>query len=145
LSSSAATRTLPEFGQRGLVRVRHGKAMRGSAPKQRSVLTVFGWAVEYVDEWMVDGWTRIAAVGSTPLCPTERGARISNSALSARFRNVRYEAGIDDSVTFHLLRRSSHRLVLRFRYERAAPANVRGKARWVAQSNAVAQFGVLND
>jgi hypothetical protein len=29
-----------EFGERGVVYVRHGKAKRGSPPKRRSVLTV---------------------------------------------------------------------------------------------------------
>lgn len=36
----------PFFGEWGLVRVRHGKAMRGSPAKQRTVLTVFDWAAE---------------------------------------------------------------------------------------------------
>lgn len=96
----------PEFGQRGVLRVRHGKAMRGSAPKQRSVLTVFGWAVDCVDEWVSDGRPRIASVGATPMWPTERDGRMRANNLSARFRDVRDEAGIDDSVTFHSLRRS---------------------------------------
>jgi len=80
--------------------------MRGSAPKQRSVLTVFGWAVDCVDEWVSDGRPRLASVGATPLWPTERDGRMRANNLSARFRDVRDEAGIDDSVTFHSLRRS---------------------------------------
>ncbi len=38
----------PAFGNLGLVHVRFGKAMRGSAPRRRTVLSVFGWAVEEV-------------------------------------------------------------------------------------------------
>lgn len=41
----------PFFGEWGLVRIRHGKAMRNSPPKQRTVLTVFDWAAEAVADW----------------------------------------------------------------------------------------------
>lgn len=35
-----------EFGNRGVAYVRFGKAMKGSPPKPRSVLTVFPWSVD---------------------------------------------------------------------------------------------------
>jgi hypothetical protein len=41
----------PFFGEWGLVRVCHGKAMRGSPAKQRTVLTVFDWAAEALADW----------------------------------------------------------------------------------------------
>jgi len=36
-----------EFGEFGVCYVRHGKAMKGSPPKRRSVLTVWPWIVEH--------------------------------------------------------------------------------------------------
>lgn len=41
----------PEFTRYGVLQVRFGKASRGSAPKRRSVLTVFDWAPDVVDDW----------------------------------------------------------------------------------------------
>lgn len=38
-----------EFGEHGVLYVRWGKASKGSAPKRRSVLTVFGWSVQVVE------------------------------------------------------------------------------------------------
>jgi integrase len=40
-----------EFGERGVCYVRHGKAMAGSPPKPRSVLTVWPWVVTVLDKW----------------------------------------------------------------------------------------------
>ncbi len=53
----------PEYGDYGLVYVRHGKAKKGSAPKRRSVLTVWDWT-----PWIIEQW--ITEVRSTP--PRER-------------------------------------------------------------------------
>ena len=48
----------PMFGEWGLVRVRHGKAMRGSPAKQRTVMTVFDWAAEALADWAERGLPR---------------------------------------------------------------------------------------
>ena len=56
--------------------VRHGKAMKGSAPKCRSVLTVFGWATECFEEWLRDPAAARSARGPAAW-PTERGGRVS--------------------------------------------------------------------
>ena len=42
----------PEFGEYGVVYVRHGKAMKGSPPKRRSVLTIWPWSVEILQQWL---------------------------------------------------------------------------------------------
>ncbi|MFF2313535.1 hypothetical protein ACFVVJ_26385 [Streptomyces albidoflavus] len=39
-----------EFGDFGVCYVRHGKAKKGSPPKRRSVLTVFDWSAEILDQ-----------------------------------------------------------------------------------------------
>lgn len=41
-----------EFGDYGLVQVRYGKAQRGSPPKRRSVLTVWPWTAEVLQQWV---------------------------------------------------------------------------------------------
>lgn len=43
-----------EFGEYGVCYVRYGKAMKGSPPKRRSVLTVWPWAVEILQQWVVE-------------------------------------------------------------------------------------------
>ena len=53
-----------EFGEHGVCHVRHGKAMKGSAPKRRSVLTVWPWVAEVLTEWITD---------VRPLLATEHG------------------------------------------------------------------------
>ena len=50
-----------EFGEFGVCYVRHGKAKKGSPPKRRSVLTVFDWTTDVLDEWFTrsgrcSGW-----------------------------------------------------------------------------------------
>jgi hypothetical protein len=40
-----------EFGDYGVCYVRYGKAMKGSPPKQRSVLTVWAWSAEILEQW----------------------------------------------------------------------------------------------
>src|ERR1700731_4886770 len=40
-----------EFGEYGVCYVRFGKAMPGSPPKRRSVLTVWDWVVEALEQW----------------------------------------------------------------------------------------------
>jgi hypothetical protein len=41
----------PEFEEYGVCRVRFGKARRGSPPKPRSVLTVWPWTTEILQQW----------------------------------------------------------------------------------------------
>ena len=51
----------PEFGDYGVVQVRWGKASRGGAPRRRSVLTVYDWAVEVLEEYLVEVRPRFGA------------------------------------------------------------------------------------
>ncbi|MGH3125097.1 MAG: tyrosine-type recombinase/integrase, partial [Streptosporangiaceae bacterium] len=43
-----------EFGEYGVCYVRFGKAMKGSPPKRRSVLTVWPWSAEILRQWAED-------------------------------------------------------------------------------------------
>jgi integrase/recombinase XerC len=63
-----------EFLDRGVLYVRWGKANKGSAPKRRSVLTIFPWSVKVLDEW-IGGYRDVfeIAAGASALGPSERG------------------------------------------------------------------------
>lgn len=99
-----------QFGEAGIVYVRHGKAMRGSPPKRRAVMTLpeFGWAVECLEEWIREVRPHIAMPTSTILWPSERGIGrpLNADSISRAFAEVKQEAGLDDSLDFHSLRRS---------------------------------------
>jgi len=96
----------PEFGRLGIVYVRHGKAMHGSAPKQRSVLSVFGWATECLDEWLTEIRPQLAKGTGQAVWPTERGGRVGGTRLDEHFGSVRQELVLSGDLTFHSLRRS---------------------------------------
>jgi integrase len=44
----------PRFGGCGIVRVRHGKGSRGSAPKRRDVLTAWSWAAGVLEQYVTE-------------------------------------------------------------------------------------------
>ncbi|WP_253259159.1 tyrosine-type recombinase/integrase [Subtercola boreus] len=96
------------FGEVGIVYVRFGKAMRGSPPKRRAVLTLpeFGWIVECMRQWTDDVRPLLAPPGSTALWPSERSSMLTADSLSRAFAEVRHEAGLHDDLDFHSLRRS---------------------------------------
>jgi len=72
----------PEFGDRGVCYVRHGKAIKGSPPKPRSVLTVWPWAGEVLEEWVSVVRPLFGRDGSTT---TRRNASVGGrSSLSRR-------------------------------------------------------------
>jgi integrase len=97
----------PQFGGYGIVYVRHGKAMRGSPPKRRSVLTVpqHAWAVECLREWIQDIRPVTATVQGdvAPLWPTERRDRVSLDAITREFAVLRDGLGLR-GIDFHSLR-----------------------------------------
>ena len=67
----------PEFGEFGVCYVRLGKAMKGSPPKRRSVLTVWPWVAEVPGEWINEIRPLLVHARSPALWPTERSDRIS--------------------------------------------------------------------
>jgi site-specific recombinase XerC len=96
----------PEFGEFGLCRVRFGKAKKGSPPRRRGVLTVFGWAPDIPDEWFTGVRPLSGADGNPAAWPSERGPRVGCQRLDSRFIAYRQALGLDDGVDFHSLRRS---------------------------------------
>ena len=94
-----------EFGGYGVVYVRYGKAQRGSAPKRRSVLTVWPWIVPVLRQWFEQVRPLLAA-DSPAVWPSERGARIGGNAVDVALRQARNGLGLDPVLDFHSLRRS---------------------------------------
>lgn len=96
----------PEFGEFGVVHVRHGKAKRASAPKRRSVLTVWPWTVEILEQWFTEVRPLFGTDQNPAAWPSERGPRVSAAALDHRLAAYRDALGLDRVLDFHSLRRS---------------------------------------
>jgi integrase/recombinase XerC len=96
----------PEFGEYGVLQVRYGKAKKGSPPKRRSVLTVWPWVTEIIDQWVSEARPLLAAEGNPALWPSERGQRIGLQRINSRLAAYRDELGLDTALDFHSLRRS---------------------------------------
>lgn len=95
-----------EFGEYGVCYVRFGKAMKGSAPKRRSVLTVFDWTAQVLEQWFTEVRPTFGIEGNPAAWPSERAGRIHASYLNNRFGAYRDALGLDDVLDFHSLRRS---------------------------------------
>jgi integrase/recombinase XerC len=95
-----------EFGEHGVCYVRHGKAMKGSPPKRRSVLTVWPWVAEILEQWETEVRPLFPSAGAGAMWPSERGPRIGFSQMNTRFGAYRDALGLDAGLDFHSLRRS---------------------------------------
>jgi site-specific recombinase XerD len=91
----------PEFGDYGLIHVRHGKAKKGSPPKRRSVATVRPWTSDILEEWVTEFRPRLAVIGTTALWPSERGPRIGLQRINSRFAAYPDALGLDAGLDFH--------------------------------------------
>lgn len=96
----------PEFGDYGLLHVGYGKAKKGSPPKRRSVVTVWPWTAEILEEWVTEFRGMLAVGGTSALWPSERGPRIGLQRINSRFTVYRDALGLDAGLDFHSLRRS---------------------------------------
>jgi site-specific recombinase XerD len=96
----------PEFGEYGVVYVRHGKAKKGSPPKRRSVLTVWPWTTEIVEQWFSEVRPLFGIDNNPAAWPSERGPRIGPEVLNHRLSAYRDALGLDPALDFHSLRRS---------------------------------------
>jgi integrase len=79
---------LPEFGGHAQVHVRHGKSKRGG-PQRRTVLTVFAWAVEVVEQYVAEIRPCFGAPRHPAMFLTERGTRIAFAYINERFAEIR--------------------------------------------------------
>ena len=96
----------PEFGDYGAVSVRYGKAAKGSPPRRRSVLTVWGWAAQMLAEYTEDIRPLYAGENRATLWPTERGGRVATDYVNIRFAEYRDALGLPAELHPHCLRHS---------------------------------------
>jgi len=71
----------PEFGDYGICYVRHGKANKGSASKPRSVLTLWPWVPEILEEWITQ-FRPLLAPRAARRCGPRSGPRASGCSSS---------------------------------------------------------------
>lgn len=96
----------PEFGRFGSVHVRHGKAKRASPPKRRTVLTVWPWAVEVLEQWFSEVRPLFGTDDNPAAWPSVRAPRVSAALLDHRMADYREAIGLDPILDFRSLRRS---------------------------------------
>jgi integrase/recombinase XerC len=106
VSDFRANAAHPAFGEYGQLVVRYGKARKGGPARRRTVLTVWGWAVAALGDYLADarpcffehhpdaGW----------LFPSERGGHVSVGHVDHRFAEYRAAAGLDVRLVPHCLR-----------------------------------------
>jgi integrase/recombinase XerC len=96
----------PQFGNLGAAHVRYGKAMRGSAPRRRTVLSVFGWAVEAVEQYFAEVRPLLEPGDHPAMWVSERRGRLAPRALNDRFAAYRAGLGLPEVLDLHALRHS---------------------------------------
>ena len=97
----------PELGRFGSLHVRYGKRSRGSPPRRRMVLSVMPWAVEAVEDYVVNVRPRYArSARKQALWLTERGGRLQARDIEDRFATYRDALGLDGELVPHCLRHS---------------------------------------
>jgi site-specific recombinase XerD len=96
----------PELGKFGKLEVRWGKASRGSPPKRRTVHTVMPWAVDAVEDYVVNVRPRYGFSDHPALWLTERGGRLRPRQIEERFAAYRDVLGLPPELVPHCLRHS---------------------------------------
>ena len=114
----------PQFGRYGTLNVRYGKAKRGQ-PLRRNVLSVMGWAVEAVADYVEEIRPRFGFPGHPALRVTERGGRVKPAEINARFTAYRDALGLLRALTVHSERRAPRCPLSRPRRRTTAPARSR--------------------
>lgn len=94
----------PEFDRYGALSVRWGKAVKGSSPRRRTVLTVMDWSVEVMSEYITEVRPLYDRDDFKTLWPTERGRGVSDTYINTRFNEYRDELGLPQELSPHCLR-----------------------------------------
>ncbi len=97
---------VPELEDFGFVRVRFGKASRGSPPKPRTVASVMPWAVDALRDYVENVLPLMRTPESAALWFSERSRRLGVRSLSDRFALYRDDLGLDTALSPHCLRHS---------------------------------------
>jgi site-specific recombinase XerD len=96
----------PEFGGYGALSVRYGKAKRGQPPRRRNVLSLMGWAVEAVADYVENVRPRFGFEDNPAMWVTERGGRVKPPEINARFVSYRDALGLPAALVPHSTRHS---------------------------------------
>lgn len=96
----------PEFDRYGMLHVRYGKAKRGQPPRRRNVLSMFGWAVDAVADYVDNIRPRFGCADHPALWVTERGGRVRPPEVNARFESYRDALKLPKTLVPHSLRHS---------------------------------------
>ena len=94
----------PELGRFGKLEVRWGKASRGSPPRRRTVCTVMPWAVEAVEDYVVNIRPCYGFADRPALWLTERGGRLRPRQIEERFAAYRDALKLAPELVPHCLR-----------------------------------------
>lgn len=108
-----------DWGNFGAIQVRYGKAVKGSPPRRRTVLSVphFDWAIEGLKHY-VDNVRPAFSPGNHPaLWVTERLTRVTKTYIDDRFAQIRDEAGLPQELHLHCLRHSYVTHLIEFGYD----------------------------
>ncbi|MEU8927525.1 tyrosine-type recombinase/integrase [Kitasatospora sp. NPDC048545] len=97
----------PELGRFGNMHVRYGKASKGSGPRRRMVASVMPWAVETLEDYLVNIRPRFRHhAGRRAVWLTERGGRLQPREIEERFATYRDALDMDKELVPHCLRHS---------------------------------------
>jgi integrase/recombinase XerC len=96
----------PGFGRYGMLHVRYGKAKRGQPPRRRNVLSMFGWAVDAVADYVENIRPKFGYPDHPALWVTERGGRVQPPEINARFESYRDALKLPKILVPHSLRHS---------------------------------------
>lgn len=95
------------------------KAVKGSAPRRRTVLSVpdFDWAMEGLEQYLKEVRPAFTPEEHPALWVNERRGRVTTAYVDARFAQIREEAGLPDELHLHCLRHSYVTHMIEFGYD----------------------------
>lgn len=95
-----------QVGRYGMVHVRKAKGTKGSGPRRRNVASIMPWAVESLEDYVVNVRPRYGFPTHPALWLTERGGRLKVGEIEDRFALYRDELGLPEELVPHCLRHS---------------------------------------
>lgn len=109
----------PEYGRFGLLHVRWGKAVKGSAPRRRIVHTVphMDWILDVVQQYVTDIRPKFNAGNHPALFPTERRGYLDGDNFTHWFQESLKNAELPEELTLHCLRHSYATHLAEFGYD----------------------------